>query len=351
MLIESSKEAKHSNRSTERDFDMIPSISSLSATLAILQTQAPQAAPALPEPNPFNRSLDPRPTHHLRGQSLDALLQLRAELWRDQSHELQSQRSLLPASSVSATGQMGVLAWENGKSAPRSSYLDWWTEQMASLKARSTIPLNSSLMPWNSPEVIQQWKDWDEHSMNSEARIRAFRANDAAIYKSMSETPPEDAAEIRAKGGTLWYEYSQFSDRISDKEFFRNIKNFALYGGNLTDPIDPSDERSQALLNGTAQIIRGSKIPELQYSSAVYNYYEFNADANQYKWAGGFGRDHINQEYIKDLEKKNPSMHVSVIWANNDVAFILYPKTASAQAVAQGSVAATDTKPAAEPAH
>jgi hypothetical protein len=59
--------------------------------------------------------------------------------------------------------------------------------------------------------------------------------------------------------------------------------------------------------------------------------YAHNSGADQYKWIGGFGGAEGNEDQIvRDLEKKNPTMKVTYIAADNDIAFILYPKSGSA---------------------
>jgi hypothetical protein len=165
----------------------------------------------------------------------------------------------------------------------------------------------------------------------------------------MAETPPEDAAQIRAFGGEVWYENGQTFDRLSDQEFARNIKNHALYGLGLKEPIDPSNEISQAFLSGTARIIRASTIPELQFKKDVsYDMYAFNPGFGHYSQVGEWGRVGHNETYMYELEKKYPTMKASYIAAYGDIGFILYPKTGAAApastAVAQGTATATGTK-------
>ncbi|SFJ50335.1 hypothetical protein [Methylobacterium brachiatum] len=330
---------------------MISAVTSSSAALTILKTEVwPQTAHAQQEHDSLRQSLDPRSIYQLPAQSLDGLLQVRAQLRRDQVLEPQAQQGVVSNSSKGTPGQSSMLGWMNKGTPVHFSYLDDWNEQMKSLKARSTEPLNSSLMPWNSPDVIQQLKDMDAHAIHSDARERELRASDEAIYKSMAETPTEDVVQIKALGGEIWYERSQTYDQISDKEFFRNIKNQVLYGPELTDPIDPSNQTAHALLNGTAQIIRASKFQELQYKSTEYITYALDNRDNKYKWIGGLSNSDYNQAYLHDLEKKSPGMEVSyIIWAHGDAAFILSPKTTSATsastAVGRRNATETGTKP------
>jgi len=348
---------------------MVSAVSSSSAALKVLQslTQT-QAAAGQQDQDPLQRFLDPRSVLALAPQSLDALLKLRTELRRDPVQEPQEQKDVSPTSSAgvsrhSGSRHAGMLAWENEGTSVETSNLDRWKERMLFIQAHSfdpmvqlvphlEVPLDSPLSPWNSPDVIEQLKDMDRHGAISSSRERAFLASDAAIYKGMAETPPEDVAQIKSLGGEIWYNDKQFYDRRSNKEFFRDIKNLALYGGNLDQPIDPSDELSQALLKGKAQIIRGSNIPKLYNRSFSYSMYAYNSAADRYKWIGGFDRGESNaREVLEDIIKKNPTMHVTWLWADNDVAFVMYPKTASATpastAVAQSSVTATGTKPTA----
>jgi hypothetical protein len=332
---------------------MVSAVSSSSAALKVLQAQAPQqAASGQRDQDPLQRFLDPRSVLALGPQSLDALLKLRTQLRKDQAHEplaQQSQQDATSASGAGIPGQSGMLAvWANAPKVHMQSRLDSMKEQWRSLKMQSVESMNSPLMPWNSPDVIQQLKDLDKYGDDSDAPYRAFIGSDAAIYRGMAETPPEDAARIKAMGGEIWYESSHLRERSSDKDFFRNIKNYALYGGGLTHPIDPSDELSQALLKGTAQMIRGSSIPEFYDHYAAYTMYAYNADARQYKWVGGFDSDKNNiRQTIEDLKKKNPTMNVTWGAEDNDVAFILYPKTNSATpaatAAAESSAAGTGT--------
>lgn len=337
---------------------MVPAVSSSSAALKVLQTQAPLHAVSEQQTQDQLLSfLDPRSVLALAPQSLDALLKLRSELRRDPVQGSQAQKGVSLPPHAGTPRHSGMLAWENEGTSVETSNVDIWIERMERLKARTSEPLDSRLMPWNSPDVIQQLRDMDRRAGHSGARERAFLASDAAIYKGMAETPPEDVARIKAKGGEIWYNDMQFSDRPSDKEFFRDIKNYALYGGGLEDPIDPSNELSQALLKGTAQMIRGSSIPEYWERSPSYTMYAYNSAAGQYKWIGGWsgGGDSNANQIIDDLKKKNPTMNVTCHWADNDVAFILYPKTGAAAsastAVAQGTAAGAGTSPTAAPTH
>jgi hypothetical protein len=355
---------------------MVSAVSSSSAALKVLQVQAPQqASTGGQNQDPLHRFLDPRSVLALGPQSFDTLLKLRAELRRDPVQDAQAQKQapqvqneVPPTPKAGRPRHSGMLAWENEGTSVETSNLDRWKERMRFLQAHSfdprvqlvphlEVPLNSPLSPWNSPDVIEQLKDMDRHGAISSSRERAFLASDAAIYKGMTETPPEDVARIKAKGGEIWYNDMQFSDRPSDKEFFRDIKNYALYGGGLEDPIDPSNELSQALLKGTAQMIRGSSIPEYWERSPSYTMYAYNSAAGQYKWIGGWsgGGDSNANQIIDDLKKKNPTMNVTCHWADNDIAFILYPKTGAAAsastAVAQGTGAGAGTSPTAAPTH
>lgn len=331
---------------------MVTTVSSASAALTVLQTQAvQQEASGQREQDPVLRFLDPRSVLALAPQSFDALLKVRAELRRDRLQE----QELAPRSTAAPNGTTTRPSNMLGTFKPSHliPQVDIWLEDMARLKSHSTEPLNSSLMPWNSPNVIQQLKDWDVHYKNFEMRDDALSMDDAAIYKSMAETPAEDAAEIRSRGGTVWYEYGHLNDRVGDKEFYRNIKNYALYSETLRDPIDPSDKRAQAFLNGTAQIIRGSNIPELTYDFANYIYFAQNPEVGRYTQVGGWGRLKTNFDQVSDeIEKKNPTMNVSYIWADGDVAIILYPKTGSAAVTADAqSSTGTDIPPAVAPTH
>ncbi|MCJ2126317.1 hypothetical protein [Methylobacterium sp. J-077] len=332
-------------------------VSSSSAALKVLQTQAPShAVSGQNEQDPLKNFLDPRSVLALAPQSLDALLKLRTELRRDPVQQPQALKDVSLTPHAGTRRQSGMLAWENEGTTVETSNLDIWTERMERLKARTSEPLNSPLMPWNSADVLQQLRDLDRHAGHSDARKRAFFASDAAIYKGMAETPPEDVAQIKSLGGEIWYNDKQFYDRPSDKEFFRDIKNLALYGGNLDQPIDPSDELSQALLKGTAQMIRGSNIPEYHVHSASYTMYAYSSAAGQYKWIGGWGGggESNSHDILEGLIKKNPTMHVAVLGADNDIAFVLYPKSGSATptvtAAAQGSATGTGTSPGATPA-
>jgi len=341
---------------------MVSAVTSASAALKVLQTQAPaQAAAGQQEQDPLHRFLDPRSVLALAPQSLDALLKLRTELRRDAVQETQDQKGGSPTSSIgtarhSGSRHAGMLAWENEGTSKEYSNLDTWKwrmqfrqahsfDPMAQLVPHLEVPLDSPLSPWNSPDVVEQLKDMDRHAGHSGARERAFLASDAAIYKGMAETPPGHVARIKAEGGEIWYNDSQFFDRRSDKEFFRDAKNYALYGGGLEDPIDPSDKLSQALLNGTAQIIRGSSIPGFYYRPYSYNMYAYNSGATQYKWIGGFGGAEGNEDQIiRDLEKKNPTMKVSSVGADGDIAFILYPKSGSATPTATVTAQSSATR-------
>jgi hypothetical protein len=330
---------------------MTLAITSTSAALTILTKEGSSHATSThKERNSIEQFLDPNSIFRLPAQSLDALLRLRTELRGDRA--LQVQPSAPPASSAGARGQSGVLAWRNSAQQGTSSFLNWWIEETAARRARSTDPTKNALMPWNSPDIVQQLRDWDEHSDRFDERERAFLASDEAIYRSMARTPQQDVARLNAEGAEIWYNRSQFREVYSDKEFNRDVRNYVLYGLSLIDPIDPSSERSRAFLNNTAQIIRGSTIPKFHEEHVSYSMYKYNRESDHYKWFGGWDRSETNiDQVLAELRKKNPSLNVTYIDADNDVAFILYPKTASAQAVAQGSVAATDTKPAAEPAH
>lgn len=329
---------------------MVSAVSSSSAALKILQTQAPShAVSGQKEQDPLENFVDPRSVLALAPQSLDALLKLRTELRRDPVQESQAQKGVSLPPRAGTSHHSGMLAWENEGPTVETSNLDIWTERMERLKTRTSEPLNSPLMPWNSADVIQQMKDLDRHASHSDSRERAFLASDAAIYKGMAETPPEDVAQIKSLGGEIWYNDKQFYDRPSDKEFFRDIKNLALYGGNLDQPIDPSDELSQALLKGTAQMIRGSNYPEYHVRSASYTMYAYSSDADQYRWIGGWGGggESNSLEILEEVIKKNPTMHVDVLGADNDIAFVLYPKSGSATptaaAAAQSSATGTGT--------
>lgn len=333
---------------------MVLAVSSSSAALKVLQTEvSAQAVTERQDQDPLHRFLDPRAILALSSQSFDALLQLKTRIRGDQLQELQADQTQLSqsVSSTSSTGapkRGGMLAWENGREAEAQSALDSWTERMAALKACSTNPSDSRLMPWNSRDVIEQLKDRDVHNKNAQARRRELSASDQAIYQSMAETPSEDVARMKAEGATIWYEYGHLRDSYSDEEFFRDIKNYQLYDVDLTSPIDLSSKVSQAFLNGTAQVIRGSKIPGFHNKSLDYSMYAFNSEADQYKWIGGWGRDENNFDQVADeIRKKNPNMNLSFIWADNDVAFILYPKTASvaspATAGSPGNVRGTAT--------
>ncbi|SDM99992.1 hypothetical protein SAMN05216360_10524 [Methylobacterium phyllostachyos] len=333
---------------------MVSAVSSSSAALKVLRTQVLERVASGPQDqDPLQRFLDPRSVRALAPQSFDALLKLKTELRREPVQGLQAQEGVSLPPRGGKPGHSGKLAWENEGTSVQTSNLDRWAEGIERLKARTSERPDSPLLPWNSPDVIQQLRDMDKHGAISSSRERAFLASDAAIYKGMAETPPEDVARIKAKGGEIWYEDSQFFDRRSDKEFFRDIKNYALYGGSLDEPIDPSNARSQALLKGTAQIIRGSRIQDFFDHYASYTMYAYNSDANQYKWLGGWDRDENNaRQIIDELQKTNPTMKVSSIWAGNDVAFILYPKTDSTTtAAAEGRAAGTITPLPAMPVH
>ncbi|SDN00020.1 hypothetical protein SAMN05216360_10525 [Methylobacterium phyllostachyos] len=352
---------------------MVSTVSSSSTALTVLQTQAPgPVASGQRDQDPLRAFLDPRSVHALAPQSLDALLKLRTELRRDPVQEPREQKDVSPTSSAgvskhSGSRHAGMLAWENEGASKKYSNLDTWKERMQFRQAHSfdpmaqlvphlEVPLDSPLSPWNSPDVIEELKDRDRHGAISSSRERAFLASDAAIYKGMAETPPEDVARIKAEGGEIWYEDSQFFDRPSDREFFWDAKNLALYGGSLEDPIDPSDELSQALLNGTAQMIRGSNIPGYYERTFSYNMYAYNSGADQYKWIGGWGRGESNSDVIReDLIKKNPTMHVACLGLDGDTAFVLYPKTSptasAATASASSSATGTGTSRPATAAH
>lgn len=328
-------------------------VNSSSAALKVLQAEASHHAKSgQQDRDPLRSFLDPRSLLALPIQSLDALLALRAQLRQGQEHESQAQqpqRGLLSVSGASTPGHSGMLAaWANAPKVHMQSRLDQMIEQWASLKTRSTEPVDSALMPWNSPDVIQQLKDMDKYGDDSDAPYRAFIGNDAAIYKGMSETPAEDRAMIKLKGGDIWYETSQFREKSSEKDFFRNIKNYILYGINLTSPIDPSNELSKAVMNDTAQMIRGSSIPEFYDRSAEYTMYAYNSSAGQYKWVGGWSRNDNNiSKIVDDLKKRNPTMNVTWMAEDDDVAFILYPKANSialdTMATAQSSATGTGT--------
>ena len=333
---------------------MVSAVSSSSAVLTVLQMQAPeQVASGRQDQDPLRAFLDPRSVLALAPQSLDALLKLRTELRRDPVQEPLDQKGVSPASSAgvsrhSGSRHAGMLAWENEGPSAETSNLDEWTQRIERLRAHTSEPLDSPLMPWNSPDVIEELKDSDRHGAISSSRERAFLASDAAIYKGMAETPPEDVARIKAMGGEIWYEDSQFFDRRSDKEFFRDARNLALYGGSLDQPIDPSNELSQAILKGTAQMIRGSNISEYYDRTFSYTMYAYNSGADQYKWIGGWNRGECNStEILDDLIKKNPTMHVVRLGLQKDTAFILYPKTnpvaLNSAATAQSSTAETGT--------
>ncbi|MCJ2126318.1 hypothetical protein [Methylobacterium sp. J-077] len=332
---------------------MVSAVSSSSAALTVLQTQAPgQVASGRRDQDPLRAFLDPRSVHALAPQSLDALLKLRSELRGDHAHGPQAhqlQQDVHSASGAGTPGQSGMLAvWANAPKVHMQSRLDFITERWESMKAHATVPLNSPLMPWNSPDVVQQLKDMDKYGDESDAPYRAYIGNDSAIHKAMDETPAEDVARIKSMGGEIWYESSHLRERPSDKDFFRNIRNYVLYGLNFDQPIDPSNERSQAFLNGTAQMIRGSSITEFYSNSFEYTMYAYNADAKQYKWVGGWDRNENNiRQIVEDLGKKNPTMKVTWMAEDDDVAFILYPKTASvtpaATAAAESSAAGTGT--------
>jgi hypothetical protein len=329
---------------------MVSAVFSSSAALKVLQTRAPQqAGSGQQERDTLQRFLDPRSVLALAPQSLDALLKLRTELRRGSLEERQIQNSVSPTSSDGAPPHSGMLAWENNShGVVERTNLDLWNERIEQLKAHTSGSLKDPLMPWNSPDVLQEVLDTDRHGANASARERAFLASDAAIYRGMAETPSEDVARIKSLGGEVWYESDQFYDRISDKEFFRNIKNMALYGVDLDQPIDPSSKLSQAILNGTAQMIRGSNIPGFYERSYDYDMYAYSSEADQYKWIGGWSRGESNvDKFYDDLVKNNPTMHVTKLWGDGDVAFVMYPKdtstTPTATAVAQSTTTETGT--------
>ena len=98
---------------------MVSAVTSASAALRILQTAVPpQAASAQKEQDPLRSSLDPRSAYRLPAQSLDALLQVRAQLRRDQVQEPQAQRGLTPLSSEGAaapSSMLGATVWKDGE--------------------------------------------------------------------------------------------------------------------------------------------------------------------------------------------------------------------------------------------
>lgn len=310
---------------------MVPVAVSSLAALKILQTEAPQQAKSTrQEPSSSARPLDPRSTYSLSAQSLDALLLLRAELRWDHVHESQNRQSIGRNSSVEPFGRSSDLAGAQFEKQEKAWFFDSWSESVERIKATSNFSSDSQLVPWNSPDVVQQLKDWDAHSANQSARERKFRESTTAIQKSMADTPAGEAAQLRAMGATMWYERTQTFDRISDQDFFRDIKNIALYDVDLLSPINPSSELSQAFMSGKAQIIRGSKVPELQMKRTDYVMYEFDTGTKKYENIGELGFSSINKEKLESFAKENPNMHVSYIWADGDVAIILYPKAAKA---------------------
>jgi hypothetical protein len=331
---------------------MVSAVSSSSAALKVLQVQlAEQAASGSTAPDPLKQALDPRSLVILPAQSFDALLKVRAELRGGSVSAPQAPLSAPSKHPSGGSAQTSMLAATESESEEGISSLDDWYQHMEELMTHSKGPLNSALMPWNSPDVIQQLKDKDAHRLSQRGRAHQIRANDALVRQSMAATPADDAARIRAFGGEVWYEDNQTYDQISDKEFFRNVKNLSLYGGLLRDPIDPTNEVSQAFLNGTAQIIRGSKIPEVQYKDVDYQMYAFNSEANRYTHVGQWGHWSYNHAYEDELARKNPTMNVTLVYAEGDIAFILFPKTGAAAsaptAVAQGTGTALGTKPVA----
>ncbi|MCJ2067705.1 hypothetical protein MKK75_02610 [Methylobacterium sp. J-030] len=335
---------------------MVSAVSSSSAALKVLQVQAPQqASTGEQNQDPLKQALDPRSLVILPAQSFDALLKVWAEL-RGGSDPVQASQSPPTIHPGGGPAQTSMLAAAEPGPDQGATSLKHWYQQMDELKLHSRVPLNSALMPWNSADVIQQLKDDDAHHSNHRERARQIRASDALVLQSMAETPPEDVAQIRAFGGEVWYEYSQTFDRPSDQEFARNIKNYTLYGLGLNEPIDPSNEISQALLNGTARVIRASTILGSQFKKDVsYDMYAFNSQVNHYTQVGEWGRTGHNEDYMYELEKKYPTMKVSYIAAYGDFGFILYPKTgaaaAASTAVAQGQGTGTATPPATAPIH
>lgn len=311
---------------------MITAVSSASAALQVLQAGVPlQAVSGQQGQDSAQRFVDPRSTLALPPQTFDRLLNLKIELQLKQVRGPHVQQSVPLISGNGTTDNTSKLGWLNKLKTPRISHVTSWLMEMEKLYHRTLLPTNSPLLPWNNPDILQQLQDMDEHEEHAEIRESAIRASDALVYASMAQTPQEDVARIRSLGGELWYDCVPTFDHVEDKEMFRNIRNFCLYGGNLTDPIDPSNKTAQAFLNGTARILRASDFPELEERTRDYNIYAFIPQIQRYKWVANFSKTDFNREYLKEIEKKIPDMELSLETGYlGETVFVFIPKTSSA---------------------
>lgn len=279
------------------------------------------------------RFIDPRSTLALSLQSFDNLIHLKIEIHLEHMRVPQVQQHVPVLSSDGTTEAPSKLGWLNKLRNNGISRMASWLVDLEKLYHRTLLPTNSPLLPWNSPDVLQQLMDEDEHEEHSESRERAIRASDALVYASMAQTPPEDVARIKSLGGEIWYDVTPTYDRLDDKEFVRNIKNCCLYGDSLSNPADPSDRVVQAFMNGTARLLRSSDFPDLQVKSREYSIYAFNTQAGRYKWVAGFGKTDYSHEYLKGIEENLPNMElVRIFDGPGEMSFLFIPKTTPATA-------------------
>lgn len=308
---------------------MVPAVSSATAALQILQAGAPlQTASGQQAQDSVQRFIDPRSTLAFTPQAFDTLINLKIDIQLQHPCGPQFQQSIPLSSSSGSTEGPSKLGWLNKLKESRISHVTAWLMDMEKLYHRTLLPTNSPLLPWNSPDVLQQLMDEDEHEEHSEARERAIRASDALVYASMAQTPAEDIPEIKSLGGEIWYDLTPTYDRIGDKELVRNIKNYCLYGPNLTNPIDSSNKLARAFLDGTARILRSSDFPDLQVRSRDYSIYSFVPQVGRYKWVAGLGKTDYNTKYLEEIEKKIPYMELQLTSGGpGEMVFVFIPKT------------------------
>lgn len=311
---------------------MISAVSSASAALQVLEAGAPlQAASWQQGQDTTQRFVDPRSTLALPPQTFDRLLNVKIELQLKQARGPQVRQSVPVLSGVGTTEGPSKLGWLNSLHETKISHVTSWLIEMEKLYHRTLLPTNSPLLPWNSPDVLQQLMDADEHEDHAEMRERAIRASDALVYASMAQTPPEDVAEIKSLGGEIWYDCVPTYDHIEDKELVRNIRNSCLYGSDLASPIDLSNRVAQAFLNGTARILRSSDFPDLQVKSREYSIYALAPQIGRYKWIAGFGKTDYNARYLEEIQKKIPDMELQITFgAPDEMICVFIPKATPA---------------------
>ncbi len=197
------------------------------------------------------------------------------------------------------------------------------------------------------PVIIKDVRSGDVQKVSRLMFLSGNDPNGAEYNEILSELPTSLAANIKTLGAI-----DSAQIRLDDESLLNETKNMILGDFDttgLTDkakdwvrdhmahsgPYDPDDARVQAVLNGTAKIIRGTDLPEVGYETRSNDIFRNNPVNGKRELVGKSTNISINPDFIRNFEEKNPGLKISPIYIMGDVALVIYPAAPNAPSAKQ----------------